>query len=254
MGPQTTFDQLLREGAEAPVDGWGFSWLEGRATEQRPSWGYLRLMSHYMARAGVAVDVQTGGGEVLAEVPVLAPVTKATEGWPPNVEIARRTLEPRGVRVVEVGESEPFPFADESFDLVVSRHPSVVLWNEIGRIVKPGGCYLSQQIGSGSNRELTEFFIGPQVVGEQRRPELARANAQAAGLVVDELREESLTVRFHDLAAVIYFVRKVVWTVPDFSIDKYYDRLKAMHEHIEREGAFVSHAYRFLLRAHKPLQ
>lgn len=33
------FDELIAEAAEADVDGWDFSWLDGRATEQRPSWG-----------------------------------------------------------------------------------------------------------------------------------------------------------------------------------------------------------------------
>ena len=49
-----------------PVEGWNFSWLDGRATEQRPSWGYQRLLGAKLAAAGAALDIQTGGGEVLA--------------------------------------------------------------------------------------------------------------------------------------------------------------------------------------------
>jgi hypothetical protein len=37
-----TFEDLVAEAASAPIDGWDFSWLDGRATEQRPSWGYQR--------------------------------------------------------------------------------------------------------------------------------------------------------------------------------------------------------------------
>jgi hypothetical protein len=44
-----------------------------------------------MVRASVALDLQTGGGEVLAGVPRLAPLTVATESWPPNIARARRT-------------------------------------------------------------------------------------------------------------------------------------------------------------------
>ena len=39
-----TFEELLNEGSSVPVEGWDFSWFEGRATEQRPSWGYSRLL------------------------------------------------------------------------------------------------------------------------------------------------------------------------------------------------------------------
>ena len=62
-----------------PVAGWDFSWFAGRATEQRPSWGYARLLGRQMAIARRAVDVQTGGGEVLAEVPTPPPLLVATE-------------------------------------------------------------------------------------------------------------------------------------------------------------------------------
>ncbi len=61
-----TFEELVAEAESVSVDGWDFSWLDGRATEQRPSWGYQRLMGERLARANAALDIQTGGGEVLA--------------------------------------------------------------------------------------------------------------------------------------------------------------------------------------------
>lgn len=35
-----SFKELMAEATSAPVDGWDFSWLDGRAEEERPSWGY----------------------------------------------------------------------------------------------------------------------------------------------------------------------------------------------------------------------
>jgi len=247
-----TFDELVAEAVAADVDGWDFSWLDGRATEERPSWGYLRRMSALMGAARVAVDVQTGGGEVLAEVPRLAPTTYATEGWPPNLALARRTLEPLGVKVVEAAEDGPLPFPEDTFDLVVSRHPNIVEWNAIARELQPGGVYFSQQIGPGSNVELMGFFRGPQTVGPEREPATARRELRAAGLVLDDLQTESLLVTFADVGAVVYFIRKVIWAVPDFTVERYHDRLVAMHEHIQRHGRFESHAQRMLVVAHKP--
>ena len=60
------FERLLADGVAAPVDGWDFSWFTGRASEARPPWGYQRLLSQRLAAASAAVDLQTGGGEVLA--------------------------------------------------------------------------------------------------------------------------------------------------------------------------------------------
>jgi hypothetical protein len=85
-----TFEELVAEGASVPVEGWDFSWFEGRATEERPPWGYSRLIGQRMAGATAALDIQTGGGEVLAQIPQAPPRLVATESWPPNVKIARQ--------------------------------------------------------------------------------------------------------------------------------------------------------------------
>jgi SAM-dependent methyltransferase len=247
-----TFEELVAEGAAAPIEGWNFSWFEGRATEERPPWGYAPMMAGRMARATAALDIETGGGEVLATVALQPPLLVATESWPPNVAIARDRLRPIGAHVVAVADAPTLPFAAASFDLVVSRHPVVVLWEEIARVLRPGGTYLSQQIGSGTNRELADFMMGPQPVNASRSPERARTAAAAAGLEVVDLRACALQVEFIDVAAVVCFLRKVHWTVPGFTPEGYTDRLRAMHALIEVEGRFRSTAQRLLVELRRP--
>jgi SAM-dependent methyltransferase len=246
-----TFEQLVLEGDSVPLAGWDFEWFEGRATEERPSWGYARMMSERMATASAALDVQTGGGEVLATVRQAPAVLVATESWPPNVAVATRNLRRRGGHVVQAADRSGLPFRDEVFDLVVSRHPTVVRWEEIGRVLRPGGTYFSQQVGAGSNRELTTFMMGSQPVNETRRADWAAAQAEAAGLSVVDLRQEALRVVFTDIGAVVHFLRKVLWTVPGFTTEKYHERLAALHALMQREGPFVCHAQRFLIEARK---
>ncbi|MFF8955592.1 class I SAM-dependent methyltransferase [Streptomyces sp. NPDC014894] len=249
-----TFDELISEAASVSVDGWDFSWLDGRAVEERPSWGYARAMAGRLARASAALDLQTGGGEVLAEAPVFPPLMAATESWPPNVARATALLHPRGAVVVAAEDRPPLPFADNAFDLVVSRHPVTVWWEEIARVLRPGGVYFSQQVGPASVFELVEYFLGPQPpeVRRARHPDDARAGAEAAGLLMTDLRAESLRTEFHDIGAVVYFLRKVVWMVPGFTVDRYRDRLKALHRRIQDEGPFVAHTARLLVEARKP--
>jgi hypothetical protein len=50
----------------------------------------------------------------------------------------------------------------------------------------------------------------------------------------------------------VYFLRKVIWMVPGFTVDAYLPRLHAMDEHIRREGSFVAHTTRLLVEARKP--
>ena len=248
-----SFDELVAEAAEAPADGWDFSWLDGRATEERPSWGYQRLISRRLATVSAGLDIDTGGGEVLCGAPTFPPTMVATESWPSNAALATKLLHPRGVVVVATRDEPTLPFAEEAFDLVTSRHATVVRWTEIARVLRPGGSYLAQQIGPATMSELFEYFLGPQPhKWAEMQPDTQTARAQAAGLQVVQMRMERMRAEFFDVGAVIYFLRKVIWTVPDFSVDRYRDRLREMHEHFEANGPFVAHSARLLVEARKP--
>jgi SAM-dependent methyltransferase len=255
-----TFDHLIAEGAAVRTEGWDFSWFEGRASEERPPWGYARMLGQRMAAlaaepGGAALDLQTGGGEVLASIPAAPAVLVATECWPPNVEIARRNLAPLGGQVVPMAdELDDLPFADGRFDLATSRHPVGIRWDEVARVLKPGGTYFSQDVGDGSVRELTEFMMGPQPRddGPSRAPKWSVRAAASAGLEVVDLREFRGRMEFGDVAAVLHFLRKVIWIVPGFTVAGYEDRLRALHEQIQARGPFVATSVRFLIEARRP--
>ena len=247
------FEELVAEGESVPVVGWDFSWFEGRATEERPSWGYSRLLAERMARSEAAVDIQTGGGEILAGIPRRPPVLVATESWLPNAELASRRLRPLGALVVAAADEPRLPLRDETFDLVVSRHPVNTWWSEVARILRPGGTFLSQQIGAGTVRELSEAILGPLPPPSRRQStEAASAAATAAGLEVVDLRYEELRTVFYDIGSVVHFLRKVIWTVPGFTVERYWDQLARLHERIQTDGPFVAQAKRFLIEARKP--
>lgn len=250
----TSVEQLIDEAATVSVDGWDFSWLDGRATEQRPSWGYQRLLRDRLAVATAALDIQTGGGEVLAGVGAdhFPATLVATEGWPPNVAKATALLHPLGAVVVADDEAPPLPFADNAFDLVSSRHPATVHWTEIARVLAPGGTYLAQHVGEGTNVEISEYFLGPLEPNDTRDHARESAAARAAGLEIVQCRNERLELEFFDVGAMVYFLRKVFWTVPDFTVDRYRARLHDLHEHIARAGPFRSTMSRTLFEARKP--
>jgi len=251
-----TFDEEIAEGLAVPTDGWDFSWFDGRATEERPGWGYVRLCGERLGQVDAVLDVDTGGGEVLAEALGLAArvpgTVRATEAWVPNHELAFAALEPFGgvVSLVD-GAAAPLPFAEGTFGLVTSRHPVSFPYAEAAQVLAPGGTLLVQEVGAGSNRALYEFLMGPQEDRDAEYLDQVREQVAAVGLELVGLRDKLTRVEFFDLAAVVHFLRKVLWTVPDFSVEKYDDRLRALRDHIAEHGSFVCHSRRTLVEARK---
>ncbi|GGD73754.1 methyltransferase domain-containing protein [Microbacterium murale] len=246
------FDELIALGSAADVTGWDFDWVADRATEERPPWGYARLLAERLGAASASLDLDTGGGEVLAEATAFPPTAVATESWPPNAAKATALLHPRGVAVVHTEQHGPLPFADAAFDLVTSRHPVAPRWTEIARVLRTGGSYFAQHVGPASGFELIEFFLGPLPEARRgRHPDDEVAAAEAAGLDVVDLREARLRIEIRDVAAVVYLLRKLVWWVPDFTVERYRERLGELHELIGRDGRFIAHSTRHLIEARR---
>ncbi|MEQ6899532.1 class I SAM-dependent methyltransferase [Nocardioides sp. YIM 152588] len=246
-----TYEELVDEAEAADVSGWGFGWLDGRATEERPPWGYARALGERLGRVGSALDIDTGGGEVVADAPVLPPRMVVTEGWAPNAARARELLGTRGVEVVET-DGGRLPFPDESFELVSSRHPVRPDWTELHRVLVPGGRYFAQHVGPGSAFELIEYFLGPLPDARSLRDPAREAEAaRAAGLDVEMLRTARCRMELHDVGAVVWLLRKCPWWVPDFSVASYDDRLRELDARLRSGQPFVAHSTRHLIDARR---
>lgn len=246
------FDELVAEAEAADVSGWDFEWLAGRASEDRPPWGYACLLAQRLARVESALDLDSGGGEVLGAAPTFPPVMCATEAWAPNARKARDRLGVRGVQVVEVAAGAALPFADASFELVSSRHPVRPDWAEIYRVLRPGGHYFAQHVGPASAFELVEHFLGPLPAQRRLRdPQDEAAAAQSAGLTITALRTARCRMVFHEVGAIVWILRKCVWWVPDFSVRKYRESLLELDCQMRRGEPFVAHSARHLIEARR---
>jgi SAM-dependent methyltransferase len=250
---QRSFDELVSEAEHAEIAGWNFGWLDDRAYEERPSWRYFDLVASRTRSVSTLLDIEVGGGQLIADLPSVPALTVGTEGYPPNIATAATRLRSRGAYLVcPDTKGERLPLRSNTFELVTSRHPVTTWWDEIARVMRPGGHYLSQQVGPYSLQDLSDYLMGPLPGGSARNPEAAVAAAERAGLVVTALQAERPRTEFYDIGAVVYFLRLVVWIVPDFSVARYRDRLRTLHEQIVRDGAFATTASRFLIEALKP--
>jgi SAM-dependent methyltransferase len=241
------YEDLVRAAEATPIQGWDFGWMAGRAVGGEPSWSYPDLARDLLRRCRRVLDVDTGGGEMLATLQPPPGRTWATEGWPPNLEIARRRLNPLGVTVVATADAA---FADAEFDLLLNRHGRLDAV-ESARVLAGGGTLLTQHVGSDDcaelNRALGAAPRRPAAIGG----DLASATAalEAAGFAIADARQEWPVLTFRDIGAVVHHLRMVSWQVPDFSVERYDSALRRLHAQIRATGGFDVRTHRYLVRA-----
>ncbi|WP_281353450.1 class I SAM-dependent methyltransferase [Phytoactinopolyspora mesophila] len=195
------------------------------------------------------MDVDTGGGELLASLAPL-PQTIATEPYPPNLPVAAKRLAPLGVNV-RPGRAEALPVPDAHVDLVLNRHGALDA-AEIARVLRPGGVFLTQQVGGRNDIEFNEALGMLPADPDTHSLTTVTVALESAGLVVEVALEEFPRVRYLDVGAVAYQLRLVPWQVPGFDVATPGDRLREIHDIIERAGSFTVHDHRFLIQARKP--
>jgi SAM-dependent methyltransferase len=251
MSNARSFEEWVRAASSAEFSGWDFSHLAGRCDEEELSWDYVAAVRKHLATSSSLLDMGTGGGERLSSLCPLPQVVCATEAYAPNVPIAKKRLEPLGVKVVQLDSDDALPFDDGYFDLVINRHESFCA-GEVFRVMKGGGRFITQQVGDKNNVGLNRR-LGCRDSAGNSEWSLERAGKQLrqVGFTVSSAYEEFPATRFFDVGAVIYYLRAVPWQIPDFEIDAYEAPLRKLHQSLEETGALEIKAHRFFLECIK---
>lgn len=243
-------EYLLSE-EQKNFQGWDFRYLNGRWESESLSWNYIQILNNYRNNTDHILDMGTGGGEFLLELGHPYHLTSVTEGWTPNLLLCKERLEPLGIAVDFVGEDDKLNDPDEQFDLVMNRHESFDP-NEIFRVLKHGGHFITQQVGERNDRELVEKLLGniPLPFPNHDLKHNVELLQDSGFLILDE-REEMTQMKFLDIGAVVYFAKQITWEFPGFSVDTCFEHLKALQEEINQKGYVSNNEHRFLIVAQK---
>lgn len=253
-------ERLLEEANAQPFHGWDFSYLDGRVSEEPPSWRYEDRVRARLVYP--ILDMGTGGGEFFSTLGPFEGLAVATETWPPNVPIAAGNLRAVGGRVVWCDGAPDnnawdatggdLPFRDETFALVVNRHESFSP-AEVFRVLWSGGRFLTQQVGERNDEELRSLYGS---LGEPDRwgIEAWVRQLEDAGLEIVDAREEFPTKAFRDVGAVAWYMKAISLPpcFPGFTIDGSRDLLARIHGMIKKSGGLVVHDHRYFLEARRP--
>ena len=191
-------ESWLGEERAAHIHGWDFSHIQGRYDEEQDlPWSYEDTVRRFLAPESLLLDIDTGGGEFLLSLGHPHGRTAATEFYPPNVQLCRETLTPLGIDFREADSRGVLPFPDRSFDLVINRHGDYRP-EEIRRILKPGGVFVTEQVGAENDRALVELLLPetPPLPFPEQYLDLAAGKLRRLGFSILEEREAFRVVGF----------------------------------------------------------
>lgn len=236
---QTELLQELRTAHNrASMVGWDFSELDTQISSEKPWWEFEQDCLQAWSVADHVCDIGTGGGERVLrliktthERGAALPHISATEGWAPNVPVARDNLKDVGVDVhpYKAEFDDAMPFKDGEFDLVMSRHEAIDA-PEVARVLRPGGRLLTQQVHSQDGTELREWF-GSAALYKNVNAETYVQNLEQAGFEIDQVDDWAGTMRFQNVKALVTYLGFIPWIVPDFEVEKYSHVLQQLNDY-----------------------
>ena len=246
-------DELLAEAEATVFQGWDFSQLGDRLVLEPPPWDFKAIVAKVAASAATMLDMGTGGGEWLSSLSTRAPVTVATESWQPNVGVAAARLNVPVVYTESAPDNhrqEPgdpagrLPFCTDAFDLVSNRHESFRA-DEVARVLRPDGVFLTEQAQSGS-LEFHQLLGSEAPELQEFELDMAVAQLRGAGLTIDDEQAGIATTVFADIGSLAWYLRSVPWVVPGFAVSTHRQALLRLHD-----GPIRVSSQRFWLQAHK---
>lgn len=243
----------LAEEKIAHIKGWDFSHIEGRYEEEEDlPWDYKKVIQTYLTADTKLLDIDTGGGEFLLSLGQPTEKISATECYAPNVQLCKETLLPLGIDFREADGKGMLPFENNTFDMVMNRHGDFNP-EEIYRVLKPSGLFITQQVGAENDRELVEQLLPvlPPMPFPEQYLTIVAEKFKKQGFTVLEAQEAFRSIRFFDVGALVWFAHVIEWEFPGFTVKESLEKLFALQEKLERDGAIEGKIHRFLLVAKK---
>lgn len=232
--------------------GWDFS--PARTARDPTPWGYADVVRRYLQPSSHVLDIGTGGGERLLS---LAPHFASGVGIdcdPAMIRVARENCPPSLATKVdfEIMDAESLDFPDASFDVVLNRHCTVFV-EPIVRVLRPGGLFITQQVGRRNTGNLLGAFgwtadsFGPD--WGQELADLAES-FRARGCTLVAQGEYNVPQWFCDVESLIFWLKSA--PLPeDFDIKKHGQGVQTILDQYATPQGIKTNEHRELLIVQK---
>lgn len=235
----------------AHINGWDFSHIKDRYKNYSLPWDYESVVRAYLNDESSLLDIDTGGGEFLLSLKHPVEKTSATEGYAPNVDLCKKVLLPLGIDFRQANDYTNLPFENDAFDVIINRHGNYDV-DEIYRILKQNGIFITEQVGEDNERDLVELLLP----GEPKKFHGLNLRDQkekfiSKGFSVLYSDEAFTTIEFFDVGALVWFAKIIEWEFCGFSVEQHFNNLLKAQFILETNGSIKGTTHRYIIVAKK---
>ena len=242
-------EEWLKEEKMAHIQGWDFSHIYGRYSEEENlPWDFRTVINKYLKNNMKLLDMETGGGEFLLSLNHPKHNTSSIEGYQPNVELCKKVLLPLGIDFKKADGDEKLPFENKYFDIITNRHGAYNV-AELKRVLKKNGIFITQQVGAENDRELVEILLPKykDLPYAEHYLNIKQQEISEQGFEILESGETFQPIKFFDTGALVWFAKIIEWEFPNFSVESHLDNLYKIQEIIEANGVVKGRIHRFYI-------
>ncbi len=202
----------------AHIHGWDFSHIQDcYAEEDDLPWDYRQVIETCLTKQTRLLDLDTGGGEFLLS-PVSSP---AADGGHRGISAQRGPLPgtafaPGGGFSTRFGHGPAaLPGGKLRYGRYQSPRRTPACPQEISRVLKKDGVFVTQQVGAENDRALVELLLqpAPPIPFPNNRLKPVAEKFERAGFEILRGEEAFRPIRFWDVGALVWFAR-VIWEFP----------------------------------------
>lgn len=240
---------MARYSSFAQPANWDIARLEGNIVSPDQPQDLFHVLRDYLTTSKMLLDIGTGNGNRLKAVGHLVHGVYALELDPVAAQKANETLMP--LAYVVNAQSEALPFRDRSFD-VVSCRQAPFNEEEIWRVLRPNGVFITQQADADDKQNIKSIFGREHILGKPAGELLhdIEARLESIGFQVRTERY-SYTEVIMGMEALIYLLMTTP-VIPDFDPVKDEAALVRLENELMSDGQLSTNASRFRIIAIKP--
>ncbi len=149
----------LRRFVEAAGKIRGSDWSRLRVDRDPVPWDYLQVVRRHLMPSSYVLDIGTGGGEKFLELVPHFGRGIGIDRKPEMIQMALENRPPSHAEKVsfEVMKAQNLKFAGGAFDVILNRH-APIFYEEVARVLKPGGYFITQQVGGRNTQNVFDVF------------------------------------------------------------------------------------------------